>query len=96
MDHDEEETWHMVGGAADTSISMPPTTGKSCRNRHNKRLAPTTRTRAKERRPNSSSAAVAEKPKEAQTDDEVTANAGIVDISSILGAPAVTVVRSNL
>jgi hypothetical protein len=52
--------------------------------------------RAKERRPNSSSAAVAEKPKEAQTDDEVTVNAGIVDISRILGAPTVTVVRSNL
>jgi hypothetical protein len=38
---------------------------------------------------------VPEQP-EAQAEDEATAEAGTLDISSILGAPTVTVVRSTL
>jgi hypothetical protein len=37
-----------------------------------------------------------EQPEEAQTENEVATEAGIVDIASILGAPTVTVVRSTL
>jgi hypothetical protein len=48
-----------------------------------------------ERRPNPSPTTRAEQPKGAQVEDEVTVEAGIVDIASILGAPTVTVVRSS-
>jgi hypothetical protein len=51
---------------------------------------------AEDRRPDSSPAAVVEQPEEAEADNKVTIEAGIVDIASILGAPTVTVVRSNL
>jgi hypothetical protein len=51
---------------------------------------------AGEGRQNPSPAAVMEQPKEAQTENEAAAEAGIVDIDSILGAPTMTVVRSTL
>jgi predicted secreted protein len=38
----------------------------------------------------------AEEPVAAQTEEEAPAEAGLVDIASILGAPIVTVVRSSL
>jgi predicted secreted protein len=37
-----------------------------------------------------------EEPATAQTEEEAPAEAGLVDIASILGAPIVTVVRSKL
>jgi predicted secreted protein len=40
--------------------------------------------------------AAAEEPTAAQAEEEAPAKAGLVDISSILGAPTVTVVRSSL
>jgi predicted secreted protein len=40
--------------------------------------------------------AAAEEPVAAQAKEEVPAEAGLVDIASILGAPTVTVVRSSL
>jgi hypothetical protein len=41
-------------------------------------------------------AAVAEEPAATKAREEVPAEAGLVDIASILGAPTVTVVRSSL
>jgi hypothetical protein len=41
-------------------------------------------------------AAVAEEAVAAGAQEEVPAEGGLVDIASILGAPAVTIVRSNL
>jgi hypothetical protein len=41
-------------------------------------------------------AAVAEEPGASEAEDEAPAEAGLVDIASILGAPTVTVVRSSL
>jgi predicted secreted protein len=38
----------------------------------------------------------AEEPAVTQAEEEVPAEAGLVDIASILGAPTVTVVRSSL
>jgi hypothetical protein len=52
-------------------------------------------TSAEETRPGPSPSMVPEQP-EAQAEDEATAEAGTLDISSILGAPIVTVVRSTL
>jgi predicted secreted protein len=40
--------------------------------------------------------AAAEEPAAAQAEEEAPAEAGLVDIASILGAPTVTVVRSSL
>jgi hypothetical protein len=51
---------------------------------------------AEERRPNPSPTMVLEQPEEAQAEDEVTTEDGIVDITSILGAPTVIVVWSTL
>jgi predicted secreted protein len=49
-----------------------------------------------ERRPEPSATTGAEGPVFAQTEEEAPTEAGLVDITSILGAPIVTVVRSNL
>jgi hypothetical protein len=40
--------------------------------------------------------AIAEKPTATEAQEEAPAEAGLVDIASILGAPTVTVVRSSL
>jgi hypothetical protein len=50
----------------------------------------------KERSPDPSPTAGVEQPEGAQVEDEATAEAGIVDIASILGAPSMTVVWSSL
>jgi hypothetical protein len=51
---------------------------------------------AEESRPKPSTTTGAEEPIAAQVAEEAPAEAGIVDIASILGAPTVTVVRSSL
>jgi hypothetical protein len=51
---------------------------------------------AVERRPEPSATTGVEEPEVAQVEEEVHAEAGLVDIASILGAPTVTVVRSSL
>jgi hypothetical protein len=47
-------------------------------------------------RPEPSTTAGAEEPVAAQAEEEAPAKAGLVDITSILGAPTVIVVRSSL
>jgi hypothetical protein len=47
-------------------------------------------------RPEPSTTAGAKEPVAAQAEEEVLAEAGLVDIASILGAPTVTVVWSSL
>jgi predicted secreted protein len=49
-----------------------------------------------ESRPEPSMTVGAKKPTAAQAEEEAPADAGLVDIASILGAPTVTVVRSSL
>jgi hypothetical protein len=49
-----------------------------------------------ESRPELSTTTGAEEPVAAQAEEEAPAEAGLVDITSILGAPTVTVVRSSL
>jgi predicted secreted protein len=51
---------------------------------------------AVESRPEPSATTGAEEPVAAQAEEEAPAEAGLVDIASILGAPTVTVVRSSL
>jgi predicted secreted protein len=49
-----------------------------------------------ESRPEPSKTTSVKEPAAAQTEEEAPAEAGLVDIASILGAPTVTVVRSSL
>jgi hypothetical protein len=49
-----------------------------------------------ERRPDHSPTTRAKQPEGGHVEDEAPAEAGIVDIASILGTPTVTVVRSIL
>jgi predicted secreted protein len=49
-----------------------------------------------ESRPELRATTDAEEPVAAQAEEEVPAEAGLVDIAGILGAPTVTVVRSSL
>jgi hypothetical protein len=51
---------------------------------------------AMESRPEPSTTTGAEEPVAAQAEEEAPAEAGLVDITSILGAPTVTVIRSSL
>jgi predicted secreted protein len=51
---------------------------------------------AEESRPKPSTIAGTEEPVAAQAEEEAPAEAGLVDIASILGTPTVTVVRSSL
>jgi predicted secreted protein len=51
---------------------------------------------AVESRPEPSATTSAEEPVASQAEEEEPAEAGLVDIASILGAPTVTVVRSSL
>jgi hypothetical protein len=51
---------------------------------------------AKERRPEPSATTGIVEPVVAHIEEEAPAEAGLVDIASILGTPTVTVVRSNL
>jgi hypothetical protein len=51
---------------------------------------------AMENQPKPSATAGAEGPAAEQAEEEAPAEAGLVDIASILGAPTVTVVRSSL
>jgi predicted secreted protein len=53
-------------------------------------------TPAMERRLEPSATTSAEEPVVAQAEEEAPAEAGLVDIASILGAPTVTVVRYSL
>jgi predicted secreted protein len=49
-----------------------------------------------EGRPETSATTGAEEPVAAQVEEEAPAEAGLVDIASILGTPTVTVIRSSL
>jgi hypothetical protein len=51
---------------------------------------------AVESRPEPSATTGAEEPVAAQIEEEVPAEAELIDIASLLGAPTVTIVRSSL
>jgi hypothetical protein len=96
-DQDEEEIWDTVGAAVEKCISPSPTTGEVVPESAQQGTgADNSQASAREGRHNPSPTALMEQPEEAQAEDAVTTEAGIVDIASILGAPAVTVVRSTL
>jgi hypothetical protein len=87
----------MVGGATKRSRSPVPTTEAAVPEAARQAaVVDELRAVTKEKRPESSSTTGAVEPKEALVEEEIVAEAGLVDIANILGAPTVTVVRSSL
>jgi hypothetical protein len=86
-----------VGGPAERSRSPAPTVEELV-SRMTQRSTEVVEPQAPavESRPEPSTAAGAEEPTATQAEEEAPAEAGLVDIASILGAPTVIVVRSSL
>jgi hypothetical protein len=86
-----------MGGAAERSLSPAPTVEEvmpeSAQQATGAGEPPTS---AEERRPEPSSTTGAVEPVVAHVEEEAPAEVGLVDIASLLGAPTVTIVRSNL
>jgi hypothetical protein len=97
VDQGEGEDWDTVGGPAERSRS-PAATVEELVSQMIQQSTGVVEPRAPavESRPKSSTAAGAEEPAAAQSEEEAPAEAGLVDITNILGAPTVTVVRSSL
>jgi hypothetical protein len=97
VDQGDEETWDMVGGATERSLSPAPTVEEVVlKSAQQVTGAGELSTSTEEGRPELSATTGAVKPVVAHIEEEAPAEAGLVDIASILGTPTVTVVRSSL
>jgi hypothetical protein len=85
VDQGDEGDWENVGEPAERSRSPAPTMTEAVPQ------APVA-----EGRTEPAVAAAAEEPVATEAEEEAPAEAGLVDIASILGAPTMTVVRSSL
>jgi hypothetical protein len=86
-----------VGGATERILSPTPAVEETVPEAAQQAaVAGETRASSEERRPEPSVTTGAVEPVVAHAEEEVPAEAGLVDIASILGAPTVTVVRSSL
>jgi hypothetical protein len=88
VDQGEEDDWETVGEPAERSRSPAPTVDElvsQMTQRSTRVVEP--QAPAMENRPELSTTAGAEEPAAAQAEEEVPAEAGLVDIASILGAP---------
>jgi hypothetical protein len=96
-DQGNEEDWDTVGGATERSLSpasaveevMPELAQQATGAGEPQALS-------QERRPEPSATTRTMEPVVTHAKEEVPAEAGLVDITSILGAPTVIVVRSSL
>jgi hypothetical protein len=88
VEQGDEGDWDTVGEPAGGSRSPAPTVEEL--------VAQLTRQPPVAEGSSEPAAAVAEEPAATEAQEEVPAEAGLVDIASILGAPTVTVVRSSL
>jgi hypothetical protein len=84
MDQGDEGDWETVGEPAERSRSLAPTMTEVVPQ------APVAEGRTE------LAVATAEEPAATEAEEEAPAEAGLVDIASILGTPIVTVVRSSL
>jgi hypothetical protein len=97
VDQAEGGDWETVGEPAERSRSPAPTVEElvsQMTQRSTRVVEP--QAPAMESRPEPSAAAGTEEPVAAQAEEEAPAEAGLVDIANILGAPTVTVVQSSL
>jgi hypothetical protein len=96
VDQGEEETWDTVG-ATERSISLPPITEVTVpEEAQEAAVANESQVSAEGRRLEPSPTTGTEQPEGAHVEEEAPTEAGIVDISSVLAAPTMTVVRSSL
>jgi hypothetical protein len=97
FDQGEGDDWDTVGEPTERSRSPAPTIEDlvSQMTQRTTRVAEP-QVPAEESRPGPSTATGAREPVAAQAKEEAPAEAGLVDIAIILGAPTVTVVRSSL
>jgi hypothetical protein len=97
VDQGDEETRDTVGGATEKSLGPAPTieevVPESAQQVTGAGEPPAS---TEERRPEPSATTGAVEPVVAHVEEEAPAETGLVDIASLLGAPTVTVVRSNL
>jgi hypothetical protein len=97
VDQGDEGDWETVGEPAERSRSPAPTVEElvsQLTQRSTKVVEP--QVPVVESRAEPAVAAAAEEPAATQAEGEAPAEAGLVDIASILGAPTVTVVRPSL
>jgi hypothetical protein len=85
VEHGDEGDWETVGEPTERSRSPAPAMTEAVPQ------APVA-----EDRTEPAAVAAAEEPAATEAEEEAPAEAGLVDIASILGAPTVTVVRSSL
>jgi hypothetical protein len=88
IEQGDEGDWDMVGETAGASRSPAPTVEEL--------MAQLTRQPPVADRSHEPAVAVVEEPMATEAQEEAPAEAGLVEITSILGAPTVTVVRSSL
>jgi hypothetical protein len=97
VDLGEEDKWDTMGGATERILSPAPTIEETVSEvAQQATVVGEPRASLEERRPEPSATTGAVEPVVALGEEEVPAKAGLVDIVSILGAPTVTVVLSNL
>jgi hypothetical protein len=97
VDQGDEETWDTVGGATEKSLSPAPTIEEVVpESAQLATVAGRPPASTEKGRPEPSATTRAVEPVVAHVKEEAPAEAGLVDIASILGAPTVTVVRSSL
>jgi hypothetical protein len=97
VDQGEGDDWDTVGEPTERSLSLAPTVEKlvsQMTQRTTRVVEP--QAPAEESRLEPSATTGAEELVAAQAEEQAPAEAGLVDIASILGTPTVTIVRSSL
>jgi hypothetical protein len=97
IDQGEEDDWDTVGEPTER-IRSPDPTVEELVSQMTRQTTSTAKPQvpAEESRPEPSTTTGAGEPLAARAEEEAPAETGLVDIANILGAPAVTVVRSSL
>jgi hypothetical protein len=96
-DQGEGDNWDTLSGATERSLSPAPTVEETMPEKaHQTSVTAESHASAEKSRPEPSVTTRTGEPVVTYTEEEVHAEAGLVDIASILGAPTVTVVRSSL
>jgi hypothetical protein len=96
IDQGEGDDWETVGEPAERSHSPAPTVELVSQMTQQSTRVVEPQAPAMESRPKPSTTTGAEDLVAAQAEEEAPAKAGLVDITSILGTPTVTIVRSSL
>jgi hypothetical protein len=97
VDQGGEGDWETVGEPAERSRSPAPTVEELVSQlTHQSTTVVEPQAQVVESRTEPAAAPAAEEPAATQAEEEAPTEAGLVDITSILGTPTVTVVRSSL